>query len=169
MAGLALLAVVVWVAVATVGTGGNVSSSTTAAGGAIALEGVGSWDPLGDNQEYDNRAPDATDGNETTYWPTETYTDAPSFGVKEGVGLLLDAGRTVSIDSLTVTSTTPGFTARIQAGSDRSGPFHDVSAEQTVEASTTFSLDGADGRYFVVWITSLPPGGSAHVNEVTAR
>jgi hypothetical protein len=43
-----------------------------------------------------------------------------------------------------------------------------VSAPRTVGASTSFELDGSEARYFVVWITSLPDGGRARVNEVSA-
>ncbi len=131
----------------------------------MEVRGVGAWDPLpGDGEEHDAKASSATDGDLSTYWPTETYS---SFS-KPGVGLLLDAGRTVSLSRLTVSSDTPGFTATIQAGGDRTGPFHDVSGAQTVGTRTTFSLDDAKGRYFVVWITTVPPGGTAHVNEVDA-
>jgi hypothetical protein len=38
-----------------------------------------------------------------------------------------------------------------------------------VNDRTTFTLKGKSGRYYVVWITQLPPGAVAHVNEVTAR
>jgi hypothetical protein len=150
------------------GSNGASPGGGTAAGGAVSLRGVGIWDPPpGDGSEHGSDAPKATDGDQSTYWPTETYASAPSLG-KPGVGLVLDAGRTVDLRRLTVTTDTPGFTALIQAGDSESGPFHDVSAEQTVETETTFDLTDARARYFVFWITSAPPGGSAHVNEVTA-
>jgi serine/threonine-protein kinase len=170
--GLALLGAVAWLGVETLvpssghggpnGGGGGGSTS----GVAISLQGTTAWDPYGTppKEEHNGDAPKATDGDQATYWPTETYR---SF-TKPGVGLVLDAGETVSLNRLKVTTDTPGFTARIQAGSSSTGPFEDVSAEQTVGAETTFDLGGARGRYFVVWITSMPPGGSAHVNEVTA-
>ena len=50
------------------------------------------------------------------------------------------------------------------SGRDRSA---DDSSSQTVGASTTFALDGATARYYVIWITRLPPGDVAHVNEAT--
>ena len=74
----------------------------------------------------------------------------------------------MKLGSLTVTTDTPGFTARIQAGDSVSGPFADDSSSETVGASTTFHLNGATARYYVVWITQLPPGDAAHVNEATA-
>jgi hypothetical protein len=38
-----------------------------------------------------------------------------------------------------------------------------------VSGTTTFTLRGTPARYYLVWLTSLPPGGRAHVNEVRAR
>jgi hypothetical protein len=67
-----------------------------------------------------------------------------------------------------VTTDTPGFTAKIQAGSSASGPFADDSGTKTVNGTTTFALHSTTARYYVVWLTSLPPGDVAHVNNVKA-
>ena len=32
-----------------------------------------------------------------------------------------------------------------------------------------FTLDGHTARYYVVWITELPPGGRAEISQVTAK
>ena len=74
----------------------------------------------------------------------------------------------MKLGAVTVTTDTPGFSARILAGDSPSGGFADDSASQTAGSSTTFRLDGATARYYVVWITRLPPGDVAHLNEVTA-
>jgi hypothetical protein len=74
----------------------------------------------------------------------------------------------VRLGSLTVTTDTPGYTAKILAGDSASGGFADDSSSETVGASTTFHLNSATARYYVVWITALPPGDVAHVNEATA-
>jgi hypothetical protein len=74
----------------------------------------------------------------------------------------------VTVHHVTVTSDTPGFTAEIQIGDSRDGPFRTVSASKTVGAQTTFDLNDARGRYLVVWITDLGPLSSAHVNQVSA-
>jgi eukaryotic-like serine/threonine-protein kinase len=136
------------------------SASTTQ----IRLAGVGAYDPEGDNAEHDSEAPLATDGNTGTAWSTEHYNDFS--GTKGGVGLVLDAGKAVEPKELVVTTTTPGFQAEIQAGDAQDGPFHAVSDSQVVDATTTFELSNAKGRYFVVWITSLD--GQAKINEVKA-
>jgi eukaryotic-like serine/threonine-protein kinase len=136
----------------------------------IPLSGVTGYDPQGTGGEHDADAPKATDHDPATYWQTETY-GSPDFGGlgKSGVGLVLDAGRPITLSSVTVTSDTPGFSAKIQGGSASTGPFVPDSSIRTVNGSTTFKLDGKSSRYYAVWITRLPPGAVAHVNEVTAR
>jgi eukaryotic-like serine/threonine-protein kinase len=151
--------------------GGSPSGSPAANGGGtpIALSGVGAYDPPpGNGQEHDSEAPNATDGNPGTYWETEHYRSSLASLGKRGVGLVLDAGGPVTVHHVTVTSDTPGFTAAIQIGDGRDGPFRTVSAARTVGAQTTFDLADAHGHYLVVWITDLGSLSSAHVNDVSA-
>ena len=140
---------------------------TAQSSSAVKLRAVVSYDPQGDDgEEHAGEVPLATDGDQTSYWPTSTYEDFSS--LKEGVGIVLDAGKNVKLSELTVVSDTPGFLAEIRAGSNADGPFDDVVADaQTVEGRTTFELDGAESQYWLLWITDLD--GRAHVNEVTAR
>jgi eukaryotic-like serine/threonine-protein kinase len=139
-------------------------------GGSVTLRGVTAYDPDGTGPpgEDNSHAPLATDGDQATFWSTEIYS-SPAFGnLKPGVGLVLDAGSAVKLGSVTVTTDTPGYTALIMAGDSVAGPFSDDSSSQTVGASTTFQLNGATAQYYVIWITRLPPGDAAHVNEATA-
>jgi serine/threonine-protein kinase len=162
--GLALAAVV-GLALVLDDEGGSGGGGSTSAGKPVALTGIGAHDPFGDNREHDDRAGRATDGDPVTYWTTESYQDFASS--KEGVGLVLDAGRRVELSRVRVRSDTPGFTAEIQAADDPSGPFRRVSASRTVGSSTRFDVDGGRARYWLVWITLL--SGRAHVNEISAR
>ena len=79
---------------------------------------------------------------------------------------MVDAGRTVSLKTISVTTDTPGYTAEIEAGSSPAGPFAADSSAKTIGSRTTFTLDGKSARYYVVWITHLTVSGVAHVNEV---
>jgi serine/threonine-protein kinase len=130
----------------------------------IRLSAVGVYDPPpGDGSEHDDIVGNATDGNPDTYWTTETYR---AF-TKDGVGLVLDAGRDVDLATITVRTNTPGFTAEIKAG-DSNSDFPDTVADgRTVENGTTFDIGGGKARYYLLWITRLD--SLAHVNEVTAR
>jgi eukaryotic-like serine/threonine-protein kinase len=130
----------------------------------VRLAAVRDHDPDGDDAEHPERVQDATDGDPATYWPTETYA---SFD-KDGVGLVVDAGRRVELSRIVVVSQEPGFTAGIQAGESATGPFEPVSDEQEVGQRTTFELDtgGERYRYYLLWITALE--GRAAVNEIRA-
>jgi tRNA A-37 threonylcarbamoyl transferase component Bud32 len=172
----ALLAVVAAAAIAAgaleLGRSGGKHGTPAGAGGVttpVTLAGLTGYDPQGTGGEHDGDAPKATDGNPSTFWQTEHY-NSPAFGgLKKGVGLVVDAGRTTKLARVTVTTDTPGFTAQVMTGSSPSGPFTTDSAGKTVNGTTTFALNGATGRYYVLWITLLPPGAVAHVNEVRAR
>jgi serine/threonine-protein kinase len=155
------------------GLGGGARHGPAAAGGAgsgkpVALHGVGDWDPQGNGREHGASARLATDGDLSTSWYTETYNSAEFGGLKDGVGLVLDAGGPVALRTLAVRSPSPGFRATILAGDSRSGPFATDSSAQEVGAAATFALAGKSARYYVVWITRLPPGGKAEISEVSA-
>jgi hypothetical protein len=134
----------------------------------IHLAGVGGYDPYGDHQEHDGDAAKATDSSGATAWTTEHYRDAPSLG-KQGVGLVLDAGKTVRIGKLGIATDTPGYTAQIEVGDSPDSGFHAVSSPQPVEENTYFTLSNAEGRYYLIWITKLGDGyDHADVNAVSA-
>ena len=166
---LALVAVIVGL-VALRGIHGVDLGGSPAEAARIHLAGVGSWDPFGDDgQEHSSAAPRATDRSRATYWNTEHYN---SF-TKPGVGLVLDAGHGVKPHGITIVTDTPGFTAEIKAGNDIGGSdFHTVSKSgaQTISGTTMLELGlHSPQRYFVIWITKLPPGSAtAEINEVTA-
>jgi serine/threonine protein kinase len=147
------------------GSKGTTSDAPAATGAVVPLTGVGAYDPVGGDGEHDAEAPKAADGDPATFWNTEHYN---TFS-KPGVGIVLDAGRNVTLSSVTVTSETPGFTASITSGGSRSGPFVTDSTSQTVDGTTTFALHGETARYYVVWITSLGSNRSVDINEVRAR
>jgi eukaryotic-like serine/threonine-protein kinase len=122
----------------------------------VHLRATTAYDPDGTNGEHNAQAPLATDGLASTGWQTESYRDAPSLG-KPGVGLVLDAGRPVTLHRLTVVTSTPGFVARIQAGPS-AGSFPDiVSTTKTTAARTVFDLTGGPHRYYLLWIMRLGP------------
>jgi serine/threonine-protein kinase len=137
-----------------------------ATGTVLALHGVAAYDPVGGDGEHDAEASNATDGNPTTYWETEHYRDGLR---KDGVGVVLDAGRAVAAKRIVVTSDTPGFTATILAGPSPTGPFAADASSEQVGSQATFTLRGHTAQYYVVWITDLGSNDSVHVNEARAR
>ena len=147
------------------------SSGSTGDGPPVRLSAVTAYDPYGSppGEEHNADAHFATDNNAGTYWETERYHASFAEIGKRGVGLVLDAKRPVQLHVLGIATATPGFTAVIRAG-DALGLFPEtVSSSQTVSSGTQFTITGGKHRYYLIWITSLPPGGSTvRINEVKA-
>ena len=134
---------------------------------AVELKGIGAYDPDGDQHENGDLAPLAVDGDPATFWKTEHYTKG---FVKKGVGLVLDAGRSLRLSRVVVETDAPGSSAQLLLGNNPTGPFHPVSDDRPLSATTRYTVGkGAAGRYLVVWITAVPQAvGEAHINEVRA-
>jgi len=172
------LALVVGLALIGAGLGAYLALRDTDGGGGgggggnprpIHLVASNAFDPHGTGGENDDLVARATDGNPATDWHTEHYNNADFGNLKDGVGLVLDAGSPVSPRELTVTTTTPGFVADIKAGPSSSCCFDTVSSSRTVQGRTTFELSvDPPRRYFLVWITKLPASTlRAAINEVS--
>ena len=131
----------------------------------VRLTAVGALDPEGDGRERDEEAGLAVDGRRDTAWRTERYS---SF-FKDGVGLVLDAGRPVRVERVVVDVPGPGARAAIRLGSGRDGPFATVSPPRALTGRTTFVVPRRRGRYVVVWIVALPDGDAAEISEVRVR
>jgi serine/threonine-protein kinase len=165
---IAVLVGVVALVAAPLLTGGGGGSSTGST--PVHLHGVGSYDPRGQEQQYYGyTAPNATDGNPATYWRTERYDTQAFGGLKQGVGLVLSSPVAVALKSITVSSSTPGFVAKIEVGNSSSGSFVVDSSLRAVGDKTTFTLNGKSGSYWVVWLTQLSPAQFATITNVTAR
>ena len=172
LAGLAVLAGIFAAVFAFTGKSPTRISDVLGVGGrtskTVHLVGVTAYDPEGDNQEeHNDEAKFATDGDPATYWKTETYNGAQLN--KSGVGVVLDAGSARKVSKITVTTDTSGFKAEIDSGSSPSGPFQPVSHALTISGTTTISVNSPVARYYVIWITDLGGNDSVHVNEVTAK
>jgi serine/threonine-protein kinase len=151
------------------GNGGSPSGGTS--GGAVHLRAITAYDPIGGDGEHNADAPKATDGQQSTYWTTESYRTAPSLG-KAGVGLVLDAGRRVELHHLGFTTATPGLTAEILAGNAPNGPFDAVvgASQKVAGEQAEYTIGGGAYRYYVIWITELGAGfDNAHIDEVSAN
>jgi eukaryotic-like serine/threonine-protein kinase len=160
-----LVAAAVGVYLIAFGTGGG--STPAGVVTAIHLRATTAFDPYGTNGEHNAQAPLATDNNAETFWETENYHDAPSLD-KPGVGLVLDAGRPVSLHHITVTTSTPGFVAEIKAGSAADSFPDTVSGKQTTTTRTRFDVSGNAHRYYLLWIVELGPGfHTARISQVT--
>ncbi len=148
------------------------SPSSTGGGTPVHLSAVTAYDPYGSppGQEHNAEAYLATDGKVSTYWETERYYATFAEIGKPGVGLVLDAKSPVQLHLLGIATATPGFTAVIRAGDSAGGFPFTVSSPQSVSDGTQFAISGGKHRYYLIWITSLPPGGATvRINEVKAE
>ena len=142
------------------GSGGAAKPS-----GPVRFVNAAAYDPDGDGQEHDEAVGNAIDASPATAWMTEHYR---SFD-KPGVGIVVEAARSVRPKTLTIATDTPGFTAQIKAGDSLTGPFHTVSASKTVTGTTAgFTLNGG-GHDFLIWITDLGGHDQIRIETVRAR
>jgi putative peptidoglycan lipid II flippase len=141
--------------------GGN--SSSGGGGSEIRLSsGVASeFDPEGDQRETGTERL-AVDSNPTgTAWTSEHY-DTPDFGgLKDGVGLAVDTGNTVTAKSMAIRSPTPGYDAQIyqSTGSppaDLSSWGQPVANISNGGENETVPLPAKPGQSFLIWVTKLP-------------
>ena len=129
--------------------------------------------PKTQNPAYDGLA---VDGNVNTAWPTEHYYSS-KLG-KAGVGLYVDAGNPVQAHEIEIYTQSPGWSVQIWAtnsppdsavfttgpgGWTRLAQLASVQRRQPIPLQTPKT----GYRYYLVWITSLPPGQQiAYINEV---
>jgi serine/threonine-protein kinase len=127
----------------------------------LPTDAASEFDPEGDQQETGTERL-ATDSNPTgTAWTSEHYDSSDFGGLKDGVGLALDAGQTVTAKSIEIRSQTTGYDAQIYEISG--SPASELSAwGQPVATITdggtkeTATLPGKPAQSFLIWITKLP-------------
>ena len=131
----------------------------------VRLTAAGALDPEGDGRERDEEAGLAVDGRRDTAWRTERY----SHFFKDGVGLVLDAGRRVRVERVVVDVPARGASAAIRLGEERDGPFRTVAPARPLNGRTRFTVAKRPGRYVVVWVVAIPDGEAAEISEVRLR
>lgn len=123
----------------------------------IEIMDISDFDPLGDNTENPTKAELATDGDETTFWPTVNYKSS-TMG-KAGVGLLLDLGSPRPVTSVSIDFSSIGQVAEVYVTDDAQP---DITTAEKLGATTSTQNTSVikypraiSGRYVLVWIT--PP------------
>lgn len=156
------------------------SASSPAAASVRQLTGLtaSDLDPFGEPpEESPDEVSNVLDGDPASAWATSTYDQqfGPG-GLKPGVGLVLDLGDAATVHSVDLTFVGAPTTVRmyVSDSAPTGAPTGDPVAE--VEAGgASASLEPAepvDGRYVLLWITSLPEvsgGYRAELAEVVVR
>ena len=124
------------------------------------------FDPLGKDGEHPERARLAVDKDPGTTWTTETYS-AGNLGNKAGVGIYVDAAPSVAASTIEIDTPTKGWIAELYVAPDGPAPtgmpddLWSRAGGGTVRRRKqrfTLRTDGKAYRYYLVWITELPPG-----------
>ncbi|HSZ13048.1 MAG TPA: protein kinase [Solirubrobacteraceae bacterium] len=144
-----------------------------------------SYNPFGTGPENRDLIGNVVDGDPSTTWSTEQYYDETlrkSGGV--GLGIYLDAAPRVLAKALEIQTTTPGFAVQVYAADhiDLELPYGSStplaargwqgpvgsSADVHNGERIALALAGKAHRYYLVWLTSLPPHAeSATIAELT--
>jgi eukaryotic-like serine/threonine-protein kinase len=138
----------------------------------------------GDGNESPDEVVNAIDDIPSTFWSTETYVGCEAYGCdfeaggspKAGVGLLIDASDPVAARRLDLeVASDTGWSAEVYAANevplDLAGWEGQVGRTESVGEQEAIDLDteGEPFRYYLLWITSLPPEGEAAISELTLR
>jgi eukaryotic-like serine/threonine-protein kinase len=162
IAGLLLIAAAVIYGTQHIDFNGGGSPTTGGSSEVHLSSGAASeFDPEGDQQETGTERL-AIDSNPTgTSWSSEHYDTADFGGLKDGVGLAVDAEKSVPAKSLELRSPTPGYDARIYESSgsppsDLSGWGQPVATISQGGGRETVNLPGKAAQSFLIWIVKLP-------------
>jgi len=148
----------------------------------LAQTAAHDYNPFGTGPEHPTQVSNVLDGDPNTSWSTEHYID-DTISDKPGLGLYLDASPGVRGRAIEIMTPTPGFSAAIYASNGFTElPYGDttpltqrgwtlLAPARAVQATTTIALsDPGDSRYryYLIWITSLPPSSAAaEISEAT--
>ncbi len=148
------------------------TGSAIPSGAAIRLTNADAFDPSGDppGEEHNADAPNVTDDNPSTTWATETYTTSATLtesANKPGVGIWVDAGKSVSARTMQITTTAGGWKADIYGSASSAAPaslagwgdpigsVDSGSTDQQVQLNDTHPTE-----FYLVWFTRLSPNAT---------
>jgi serine/threonine protein kinase len=140
---------------------GGTSGGTGTSGKAIAITRAKDFDPEGTDGENAKSVANAYDGKASTYWETMWYSRADFGGLKSGVGLILDLGKSQHVGSVKVDFIGDTTSVELRAASGSSTMPTSLSDYSKVASGTgttvTLKPDKTlKARYVLVWLTNLP-------------
>jgi len=121
--------------------------------------------------EHEELVGNLIDGNPSTYWHTQQYTN-PSFGnLKDGVGVYLQLRRPAKLGDLVISSPDTGWSYQIyeadQPSSDLAGWGQPVASGTVSSATTSKPLGGHQAGYVLVWVTHLSSADQVRIGELS--
>jgi serine/threonine-protein kinase len=166
------------------GVAGGIGSNAGLVPIPLSQNAAHGYNPFGTGPENENRIQNVVDSDPNTSWSTEQYYDGTlrkPGGV--GTGLYLDASPGVAARAVEIQTSTPGFAMQIYGANQEppslpngnstalgargwEGPIGGSAAVANKE--TIRFAGGRSYRYYLIWLTSLPPGMQlATINELT--
>ncbi|MGN6301070.1 MAG: protein kinase family protein [Angustibacter sp.] len=149
------------------------SSTSSPASGPLRVSSASGFDPQGDGEEKNDLAAKAVDGDPSTQWTSDTYKSAQFGGLKKGVGLVLDLGRSQQVSSVTVRVGAGGGTLQLRTASG--GTLGSTVLAEAKDAAGTVTLtpkQPVTTDRLVIWCTQAPQvsgGFRVEIAEVTVR
>jgi hypothetical protein len=152
---------------------------------ALSQTAAHDYNPFGTEPENRDQIDNVVDNDPSTTWSTEHYyDDSLKKGGGVGLGLYLDAAPRVLGKAIEIQTPTPGFAVQIYVADKidlelpfgNSTPLLERGWQGPVGASgyvhdgerIELDLDGVAHRYYLLWMTTLPPGmQSATIADVT--
>jgi eukaryotic-like serine/threonine-protein kinase len=120
------------------------------------------FDPEGDNTELPDQVEFAIDGDPTgTTWVTEQYDTEDFGGLKDGVGLVLDAGEPVAATEVRINSAEGAWDLEVYGAAggpptSLAGWGTPIGSEADVSTKATVPINPPGKvRYYLIWITNL--------------
>jgi serine/threonine-protein kinase len=133
------------------------------------------FDPYGDHGEHGADVGRVLDDDPGTSWTTEHYNGGVFPTGKPGVGIYLDAKPGVVGKRLDILTQTTGWAGKIYVANSINPAARDLSGWKDIgsnfvvnQKKLSIQLDtaGQKFRYYLVWITKLPPSGQASIAEL---
>ncbi len=136
-------------------------------GSQLQVADVTTFDPEGDDQERQDLAALAVDGQPGTAWQTEGYASRDFGNLKSGVGLLLSLGEAADLSALRISSPSQDWTAAVYVADQPGSTVEDwgdpVAVNEHIETSdVVFDLGGRNGQYVLLWITRPADDGDKY-------
>ncbi len=124
-------------------------------------------DPEGDNEERNDTAVLAIDGDKDTYWRTERYRSVNFGNLKSGVGLVIDLGGSARVNEVTLDTESDDWSVEIYIGDDFTGApgtwGPPAAAGRDLRNKADFDIDALVGTHLLIWVTN--PGTSDDADD----
>jgi hypothetical protein len=153
--------------------GGDGSATTAATPIALDTARLESFDPFGDQVEHEELLGFLHDGNDRTVWTTERYASSTFGGLKKGLGVIVDLGRTTSVSQLEVRGASTGWSAVVYVADGSPDALaswgNHVAQRSAVNGAATFTFAPTRGRTVLLWITDLGDASQVRIGELVIR